>query len=348
MNCLFITGGGGFIGSNFVRELLNKGFKIINLDLITYATSLQTLSELKKNKNYKFIKGNIGDIKKTKSIFLKYKPDSIINFAAETHVDRSIDNPSQFVDTNILGVFNLLKSTLDFWKKNSKIKKKFKFIQVSTDEVYGSLEKGSANEVSKLEPNSPYAASKAAADHLIFSFFKTYKLPCIITRSSNNYGPYQFPEKFVPLMILNALEGKKLPVYGDGKHVRNWLFVNDNVEALYKVFLKGKSGSTYNVGGNQEFTNINLIKYICKILDDTFPRKNKKKYENLIQFVEDRPGHDRRYSLNSTKIKKEIEWTPKIGIKQGLKMTVNWYLSNRTWWQSIRKFKYKGERLGRR
>tara|TARA_B100000029_G_scaffold453450_1_gene479231 strand:+ start:2487 stop:3536 length:1050 start_codon:yes stop_codon:yes gene_type:complete len=347
MKNIFVTGGGGFIGSNFIREILHKDCRIINLDLITYAASRKTLKELQKNKNYIFIKGDIGDLRKTKLIFSKYKPDCLINFAAETHVDRSIDNPSEFVNTNILGVFNLLKSTLDYLKKSNK-KNKFKFIQVSTDEVYGSVKKGSSKEDSLLIPNSPYAASKTSADHLIFSFFKTYNFPSIITRSSNNYGPYQFPEKLIPLIILNALQEKKLPIYGNGEQVRNWLYVKDNAKALYQIYLKGRVGNTYNIGGNEELTNIKLVLKICKILDAIFPRKKNKEYRNLIKHVEDRPGHDKRYSLDSSKINKEIGWKPAVDIESGLFKTINWYLNNKTWWQEIIKFKYKGQRLGKK
>jgi len=348
MKCILVTGGVGFIGSNFIKSLLSDNYKIVNLDLLTYAASLKTLSELKRKKNFIFIKGNIGDKTKINFIFKQYKPDSVINFAGETHVDRSIDSPNEFINTNILGVFNFLTASLNYWKKNQTNKKKFKFIQVSTDEVYGSVDTGTSDENSNLSPNSPYAASKTAADHLISSYSKTYNFPSIIARSSNNYGPYQFPEKLIPLIILNALEGKILPIYGNGKHIRNWIYVEDNVNALKKIILNGKIGNIYNVGGKEEVTNISLVKKICKILDQIKPRKNKKKYEDLIKYVEDRPGHDKRYSLNSKKIKKKIKWKPRINIDEGLKLTIDWYLNNKSWWKSIRKFKYKGERLGRK
>ena len=344
MKNILICGGSGFIGSNFIKSLINDNYKIINLDLLTYAASPKTLSELTKKNNYTFIQGDIGDKKKLKLIFKKYKPLSVINFAAETHVDRSIDSPNEFVKTNVLGVFNLINHSMEYWKKIKK--KNFKFIQVSTDEVYGSVVKGSSIESSNLSPNSPYAATKTSADHLIFSYYKTYNFPAVIARSSNNYGPYQFPEKLIPLIILNALENKKLPVYGNGKHERNWLHVKDNVDALKKILFKGKKGNIYNVGGEREVSNIILIRKICKILDKTIPRKNKKKYESLVEFVNDRPGHDKRYSLNSNKIKKELKWKPKIDLNLGLKLTVDWYLKNQNWWLPIRKFKYKGERLG--
>ena len=345
MKNVLICGGAGFIGSNFIRSLIKNNYKIINLDLLTYAASPITLSDFTKKKNYTFIKGDIGDKKKLKLIFKKYKPVSVINFAAETHVDRSIDSPSEFINTNILGFFNLINYSMEYWKK---IKKKdFKFVQVSTDEVYGSVEKGSSIESSNIIPNSPYAASKSSADHLVFSFYKTYNFPAIIVRSSNNYGPYQFPEKLIPLIILNALENKNLPIYGNGKHIRNWIHVKDNVEALKKILIKGKVGNIYNIGGDKETNNIVLVKKICKILDKIKPRENKEKYESLIKFVIDRPGHDKRYSLNSNKIKKELKWKPKIDLNLGLKLTVDWYLKNQNWWLPIRKYKYKGERLGK-
>ena len=345
MKNILICGGSGFIGSNFIKSLIKDNCKIINLDLLTYAASPKTLSELTKKNNYTFIKGDIGDKKKLKLIFKKYKPLSVINFAAETHVDRSIDSPNKFVNTNILGVFNLINHSMEYWKKIKK--KEFKFVQVSTDEVYGSVEKGSSTESSNIIPNSPYSASKSSADHLAFSFYKTYNFPAIIVRSSNNYGPYQFPEKLIPLIILNALENKNLPIYGNGKHIRNWIHVEDNVEALKKILIKGKIGNIYNVGGDKEINNIVLVKKICKILDKIKPRENKEKYESLIRFVIDRPGHDKRYSLNSNKIKKKFKWKQKIDIDTGLKLTINWYLNNKNWWEPIRKYKYKGERLGK-
>tara|TARA_Y100000590_G_scaffold466776_1_gene643306 strand:- start:4563 stop:5600 length:1038 start_codon:yes stop_codon:yes gene_type:complete len=345
MKNILICGGSGFIGSNFIRSLINN-YRIINLDLLTYAASSSTLNDLNNKRNYNFIKGNISNIKILKSIFKKYKPEYVINFAAETHVDRSIDSPSEFVNTNILGVFNLINYCMNYYKETKN--KDFKFVQVSTDEVYGSVIKGSSIENSNLSPNSPYAATKTSADHLIISYYKTFNFPAIIARSSNNYGPYQFPEKLIPLIILNAIENKKLPLYGNGKHIRNWLFVEDNVNALKKVLFKGKKGNIYNIGGKEEISNLILIKKICRILDKILPRENKKKYESLIEFVSDRPGHDKRYSLNSNKIKKELKWKPRIDLNLGLELTINWYLKNKKWWLPIRKFKYKGERLGKK
>ena len=272
-----VCGGAGFIGSNYIRSLLKDNYKVINLDLLTYAASSKNLSDFDKNKNYKFIKGDIGDKKKVKFILEKFKPDAVINFAAETHVDRSIDNPSTFINTNILGVYNLLNNSLEYWNKIKKNKKKFKFIQISTDEVYGSINKGKSKELSLTLPSSPYSSSKASADHLIFSFFKTFNFPCLILRPSNNYGPYQFPEKLIPLIILNAIEEKKLPVYGSGKNIRNWLYVEDNVEAIKKIFFRGKIGNFYKIGGLEELSNIKIVKSICRRLDLIIPRKNNKK-----------------------------------------------------------------------
>ena len=344
MKKIIVTGGLGFIGSNLIELLLRKNYKVLNIDKVTYSSNFYNTKEFSKSKNYKFIKSDIKN-KKLKKILFKFKPHCIFNLAAETHVDRSIDSPKKFIDTNILGVFNLLECCINYLKK---IKKKFKFIQISTDEVYGSVKKGSSNERANLIPNSPYSASKTSADHLVLSYFKTFNFPCLILRPSNNYGPFQFPEKLIPLIILNAIENKKLPLYGNGKHIRNWLFVEDNVNALKKVLFKGKKGNIYNIGGKEEISNLILIKKICRILDKILPRENKKKYESLIEFVSDRPGHDKRYSLNSNKIKKELKWKPRIDLNLGLELTINWYLKNKKWWLPIRKFKYKGERLGKK
>ena len=344
MKTFLVSGGAGFIGSHFIRSLLKSNYKVINYDLLTYASSLLTIKEFEKNKNYRFVKGDIADNAKVKKILYKFNPDFIINFAAETHVDRSIDKPSIFINTNILGVFNLMDCALNYWKKK---KKKFRFIQISTDEVYGSVDKGSSKEIDNLLPNSPYSASKTSADHLVLSYFKTFNFPCMILRPSNNYGPFQFPEKLIPLVILNSIEEKKLPVYGRGRNIRNWLHVEDNVEAIKKIIFKGKIGNIYNIGGKNEISNIQLVKIICKILNRIYPRK-KKKYEDLIKYVHDRPGHDFRYSLNSNKIKNTINWNPKISLNHGLELTIKWYIQNKNWWEPIRKFKYKGERLGKK
>jgi len=348
MSKIFVTGGAGFIGSNFVKSLLNDNHNVINYDLLTYAASKDTLKEFSNTRNFKFIKGDISDKRKINKIFKIYKPDIVVNFAAETHVDRSIDSPEDFIKTNILGVFKLLDISYKYWKSinNIKKKKKFRFLQISTDEVYGSIKKGSASENTLLSPNSPYSASKSSADHIVYSYFKTYNFPSIITRSSNNYGPYQFPEKLIPLIIIKAIKGERLPIYGDGKQIRNWLYVNDNVQAIKKILSNGKLGNIYNVGGNVELTNLKLVKNICRILDKINPRKNNKKYEELIKFVADRPGHDKRYSLNSKKVNK-LSWKANTNINIGLELTIKWYLSNKNWWLKIKKTKYKGQRLGK-
>ncbi len=348
MSKIFVTGGAGFIGSNFVKSLLNDNHNVINYDLLTYAASKDTLKEFSNTRNFKFIKGDISDQRKINKIFKIYKPDIVVNFAAETHVDRSIDSPEDFIKTNILGVFKLLDISYKYWKSinNIKKKKKFRFLQISTDEVYGSIKKGSASENTLLSPNSPYSASKSSADHIVYSYFKTYNFPSIITRSSNNYGPYQFPEKLIPLIIIKAIKGERLPIYGDGKQIRNWLYVNDNVQAIKKILSNGKLGNIYNVGGNVELTNLKLVQNICRILDKINPRKNYKKYEELIKFVADRPGHDKRYSLNSKKVNK-LSWKANTNINIGLELTIKWYLSNKNWWLKIKKTKYKGQRLGK-
>ena len=348
MSKIFVTGGAGFIGSNFVKSLLNDNHNVINYDLLTYAASKDTLKEFSNTRNFKFIKGDISDQRKINKIFKIYKPDIVVNFAAETHVDRSIDSPEDFIKTNILGVFKLLDISYKYLKSinNIKKKKKFRFLQISTDEVYGSIKKGSASENTLLSPNSPYSASKSSADHIVYSYFKTYNFPSIITRSSNNYGPYQFPEKLIPLIIIKAIKGERLPIYGDGKQIRNWLYVNDNVQAIKKILSNGKLGNIYNVGGNVELTNLKLVQNICRILDKINPRKNYKKYEELIKFVADRPGHDKRYSLNSKKVNK-LSWKANTNINIGLELTIKWYLSNKNWWLKIKKTKYKGQRLGK-
>ncbi len=315
---ILVTGGAGFIGSNFIRYILKKypEYKIINLDKLTYAGNLENLKDIEKNKNYKFVKGDICDKKIINK--LAKEADCIINFAAETHVDRSILEPDSFIKTDVLGTHTLLETVKNFGIK--------KYIQISTDEVYGSIEKGSFTEESPLKPNSPYSASKASADMLCRAYFVTYKTPVIITRSSNNFGPYQYPEKIIPLFITNALENKPLPVYGDGLNVRDWLYVIDNCRAIDLVLHKGELGGIYNIGGGCEIPNIELTKMILKILG---------KPESLIKFVQDRAGHDRRYSLDCSKIKK-LGWKPEYNFESALKETVEWYTKNRKWWEKIK------------
>ena len=348
-----ITGGAGFIGSSLIRFLINEtNNDVLNFDKLTYSSSLYSLEGISKNPRYNFIKGDVCD----KSLVLKtiknFQPDIIMHLAAETHVDRSIDNPQNFLFTNILGTSVMLECAKEYWMnlKNNK----FIFHHVSTDEVYGSIDSGLFTEKTKYDPSSPYSASKASSDFLVSSWNRTYGLPTIITNCSNNYGPYQFPEKLIPLIILNAIEGKPLPVYGNGKNIRDWLFVDDHVRALYSVVVEGKVGEMYNIGGNNELTNIDVVIEICKILDELIPIENNenfnlkndkidninikiKNYKNLITFVPDRPGHDFRYAINSSKIKKEINWSPKNSFNTGLKKTVKWYLKNLKWCNDIQK-----------
>tara|TARA_Y100001949_G_C15942328_1_gene310759 strand:- start:23 stop:1036 length:1014 start_codon:yes stop_codon:yes gene_type:complete len=329
---ILVTGGAGFIGSNFVLNWLstqNEG--LINLDSLSYAADLNNLESISENKEYFFIKGSIEDQNLIEKILEKYNPRAVINFAAETHVDRSIENPEIFMKTNIFGTFHLLNASLKFWKKISlDDQKKFKFLHISTDEVFGSLslEDEKSNELSPYKPNSPYSASKAASDHLVRAWGETYKLPVITTNCTNNYGPHQFPEKLIPLLIHNCLNNKKLPIYGKGENVRDWLYVEDHCEAIKEVLVKGSIGETYNIGGNNEKTNIEIVKTVCSTLDEIKPRKNNSSYKELITFVEDRPGHDFRYSLDILKIKKELNWQPQETFESGIRKTILWYLEN--------------------
>lgn len=329
---ILVTGGAGFIGSNFVLNWLstqNEG--LINLDSLSYAADLNNLESISENKEYFFIKGSIEDQNLIEQILEKYNPRAVINFAAETHVDRSIEDPEIFMKTNIFGTFHLLNASLKFWKKISlDDQKKFKFLHISTDEVFGSLslEDEKSNELSPYKPNSPYSASKAASDHLVRAWGETYKLPVITTNCTNNYGPHQFPEKLIPLLIHNCLNNKKLPIYGKGENVRDWLYVEDHCEAIKEVLVKGSIGETYNIGGNNEKTNIEIVKTVCSTLDEIKPRKNNSSYKELITFVEDRPGHDFRYSLDISKIKKELNWQPQETFESGIRKTILWYLEN--------------------
>ena len=349
MKKYFVTGGAGFIGSNFIRSIIKKGKnKVINIDNLTYAGSISTINDLLKYKNHTFIKLDISNIKKIRNILKKFKPDYVVNFAAETHVDRSIDNPEPFIRTNILGFFNFINNVKDFYSKLEKKKKNsFRFIQISTDEVYGSIEKGKALETDEISSSSPYSASKSSSEQIALSYYKTFKLPVIIPRSSNNYGPFQFPEKLVPLSIINALNEKKINVYGNGLQMRNWIHVDDNNDAVIELIRKGRIGQIYNIGNNIETVNIKIVKNICKILDDVIPRRNGKSYSELISFVSDRPGHDKRYANSIKKIKKETNWSPQIKLENGLKKTIQWYLENKSWWKEILKNKYTGKRLGK-
>ena len=345
MKNVLITGGCGFIGSNFVKSLLatDTGYYPIILDSLTYAGNKNNLDNLH-NDSYAFIEGDICDKTLVTSLFEKYHFQGVFHFAAESHVDRSIDGPQTFINTNIIGTYNLLEiSRLYHNKQNSS----FKFIHVSTDEVYGDLDDGGYfTEDTSYNPSSPYSASKASSDHLARAWHRTYGLPVVITNCSNNYGAFQFPEKLIPLMIINCLDWKPLPVYGDGKNIRDWLFVDDHCSAIKVVYENGAIGETYNVGGNNEIKNIDIVITICTILDDLHPSDNGKSYSELITFVKDRPGHDFRYAINAKKIQNELGWFPSESFTTGIKKTIEWYLENESWWKKIQNEKYNQQRLG--
>jgi dTDP-glucose 4,6-dehydratase len=316
--------------------VLNSG--LVNLDKLTYAGNLQTLQSISDKPNYHFYQGDIGDRALVAQILEKYQPEAVINFAAESHVDRSIHGPGDFIQTNIVGTFNLLESVRAYYEKlGDDQKNKFRFLHVSTDEVYGTLDQTDPPfaETNPYEPNSPYAASKAASDHLVRAWFHTYGLPVITTNCSNNYGPYQFPEKLIPLVIHNALKGKPLPVYGDGKQIRDWLYVEDHCDAIRVALERGRLGETYNIGGNNEKTNISVVETICRILDQARPRADQKSYLEQITFVKDRPGHDRRYAINASKIASELGWKPKQTFESGIQKTVQWYLDHQDWVEGV-------------
>ena len=337
---ILITGGAGFIGSNFVLNWLSNpdADGIINLDKLTYAGNLETLAALKSDPRHIFVQGDIGDKTLVDKLFKEYHPRAIVNFAAESHVDRSIHGPAEFIQTNIVGTFNLLECARQYWSLlQGSEKERFRFHHVSTDEVYGSLSASDPafRETNPYEPNSPYSASKAASDHLVRAWFYTYGLPVVTTNCSNNYGPYHFPEKLIPLIILNALDGKPLPVYGDGQQIRDWLYVGDHCSAIREVLANGRLGETYNIGGWNEKTNLDVVKIICAILDELKPRADKKSYEEQITFVKDRPGHDRRYAIDASKIEKELGWQPTETFDTGIRKTVQWYLDNSAWVQGV-------------
>ncbi len=342
---ILVTGGAGFIGGNFIISALESArHKIINLDKLTYAGNLATLHSISQDPNYLFVHGDICNQKLVLSLLEKYRPHAIINFAAESHVDRSIHGPGDFIQTNIIGTFSLLESVRNYYQLLSENEKnRFRFLHVSTDEVYGSLEKSdpSFSEKNRYEPNSPYAASKAASDHLVRAWFHTYGIPVLTTNCSNNYGPYQFPEKLIPLMIHNALQGKLLPVYGDGLQIRDWLYVGDHCDAIEIVLSKGKVGETYNIGGNNEKSNIFVVETICQLLDQIKPRADKRSYKDQISYVDDRLGHDRRYAINATKISTELGWYPKETFETGIRKTIHWYLSNTSWVDSVLSGSYR-------
>jgi dTDP-glucose 4,6-dehydratase len=335
---IFITGGAGFIGSNYILQWLNsKDEYLLNIDKLTYAGNLNNLSGID-DKSYKFIQCDIGDENVINQLLTKYKPRAIINFAAESHVDRSIANPEDFVKTNVVGTFNLLNSAHKYWKSLEDIKKNnFRFLHISTDEVYGSLKKDESpfKETNQYMPNSPYSASKASSDHFVRAFFHTYGLPTLTTNCSNNYGPFQFPEKLIPLCIHNAINNKPIPIYGDGKQIRDWLYVEDHCIAINKVLDKGRIGEVYNIGGNNEVQNIDVVNKICEILDEIKPKKDKSSYKDQITYIKDRQGHDKRYAIDSTKILNEITWKPAESFQSGIIKTINWYLENENWVNEI-------------
>ncbi|EMB8479495.1 dTDP-glucose 4,6-dehydratase [Providencia huaxiensis] len=349
---ILVTGGAGFIGSAVVRHIINNtNDAVINIDKLTYAGNLDSLNSICENNRYTFIQADICDAKAITDIFKQHQPDAIMHLAAESHVDRSIDGPSEFIQTNIIGTYTLLEATRQYWNQLPSDKKDaFRFHHISTDEVYGDLESTTDlfTETTPYAPSSPYSASKASSDHLVRAWQHTYGLPTIITNCSNNYGPYHYPEKLIPLMILNALEGKALPVYGNGQQIRDWLYVEDHARALYKVVTEGKVGETYNIGGHNEKANIDVVKKLCSILEELVPNKphNIQQYSDLVTYVTDRPGHDLRYAIDATKIKNELGWVPEETFETGLRKTVEWYLKNAKWCKSVQNNKYNRERLG--
>jgi len=342
---ILVTGGAGFIGSNFVLDWIDlENDSIINLDKLTYAGNLQNLVSLEGNLRHIFVHGDIGDAALAAKLLAEHQPRAIVNFAAESHVDRSIHGPAEFIQTNIVGTFTLLEATRAYWNGlNEESKKSFRFLHVSTDEVYGSLSPTDPafTETKQYEPNSPYSASKAASDHLVRAYHHTYGLPVLTTNCSNNYGPYHFPEKLIPLVIHNALTGKPLPIYGDGQQVRDWLYVKDHASAIRRVLESGVVGETYNVGGWNEKPNLDVVHTLCMILDELSPRADGKSYGEQITYVTDRPGHDRRYAIDATKINRELGWKPAETFETGIRKTVQWYLDNQEWAQSVTSGDYK-------
>ncbi len=351
MKTILVTGGAGFIGGNFVLDLMAMGgYRIINLDALTYAGNRDTLAPLAGRDDHHFVHGDIGDRETVRRVLAEHQPTAIVNFAAESHVDRSIDGPSAFVQTNVVGTLNLLECALAYWKGLPLDRQDaFRFLHVSTDEVYGSLGPlGKFTEQTPYAPNSPYSASKAASDHLVRAFHHTYGLPTLTTNCSNNYGPFQFPEKLIPLMIQKTLRGESLPVYGDGRNVRDWLFVRDHCRAILRVLEIGRAGEVYNVGGDAERENIQVVRTIIALIDERRPLAGGARRDGLITYVKDRPGHDRRYAIDASKIKRELGWHPTETFESGLAKTVDWYLGNEAWVARVMDGSYRGERLGQR
>ncbi|QDA57997.1 dTDP-glucose 4,6-dehydratase [Thermomonas aquatica] len=348
MTTWLVTGGAGFIGGNFVLGAVGDGIRVVNLDALTYAGNRDTLASLDGDANHVFVHGDIGDRALVAKLLAEHRPDAVVNFAAESHVDRSIDGPAAFIQTNVVGTLALLEAVRDHWKSlEGEAKQAFRFLHVSTDEVYGTLgETGKFSETTPYAPNSPYSASKAASDHLVRAFHHTYGLPTLTTNCSNNYGPYHFPEKLIPLVIAKALAGEPLPVYGDGKQVRDWLFVSDHCEAIRTVLARGRVGETYNVGGNAEKQNIEVVKAICALLDQRRPREDGQPRESQIAYVADRPGHDRRYAIDASKLRDELGWEPKYDFERGIAETIDWYLDHQDWVKRVLDGSYRLERIG--
>jgi len=344
---ILITGGAGFIGSAVVRLALTRGHSVVNLDVLTYAASLESLASISNDPNYSFVKINIQDRESLDAVFSKHKPDTVMHLAAESHVDRSIDSPTSFIETNITGTFNILEASRKYWQEQGH-PNSFRFHHISTDEVFGSLPNERNirfTEKTPYDPKSPYSASKASSDHLVRAWHETYSLPVILTNCSNNFGPFQFPEKLIPVVILNALSEKPLPVYGNGKNIRDWLYVEDHANALLLALEKGKSGRSYNIGNENERTNLEVVKMVCSILDRLNPRE-KGQYADLITFVKDRPGHDARYAIDPSRVRKELGWQPTVTFEQNLEKTVRWYLDNQDWWQPLQNLPGIGQRQG--
>ncbi|MDE0590918.1 dTDP-glucose 4,6-dehydratase [Halocynthiibacter sp. C4] len=341
---LLVTGGAGFIGSAVVKLALKRGYEVVNLDALTYASCLRSLSDVSDHPAYSFEKADIRDRSRLDQVFVKHKPDAVMHLAAESHVDRSIDGPSAFIETNIVGTFNLLEASKSYWQESGQ-PKNFRFHHVSTDEVFGTLgETGMFSETTPYAPNSPYSASKAASDHLVRAWAETYGLPVVLSNCSNNYGPRQFPEKLVPVVILNALAGKEIPIYGNGANIRDWLFVEDHADALLHLLERSALSESYNIGGENEATNLQIVNLICAVLDDLRPAQEP--YKEQIRFVRDRPGHDLRYAIDPQKIRNELGWRPSVTLEQGMRRTVEWYLNNQDWWAPLLMRDGAGERLG--
>jgi dTDP-glucose 4,6-dehydratase len=346
---LLITGGAGFIGSAVVRHLIrHTDYRVVNLDRLTYAGNLDSVAEVADSERYAFEQVDIRDRRELDRVFREHRPYGVMHLAAESHVDRSIEGPAEFIDTNIVGTYTLLEASRAYWNElEGEYEAVFRFHHVSTDEVYGSLGKtGFFTEQTPYHPNSPYSASKSASDHLVRAWHHTYGLPVVTSNCSNNYGPYQFPEKLIPHMILNALDGKPLPIYGDGSNIRDWLYVDDHVRALVRIFERGRVGETYNVGGHNERTNLEVVNNLCDLLDELVPESVHRPHRKLITYVKDRPGHDRRYAIDAGKIQRDLGWTPDETFETGLRKTVRWYLDNRCWWSRVLDGSYRLERIG--